>query len=78
MHQDARIYAGLFDGDEHATFDLNDRRQCYVHVARGEVHVAGLHLEAGDGLKIAEAGEIQIRDGKDAEILVFDLPADRG
>ena len=78
MHQDARIYAGLFDGDEHATFDLDDRRQCYVHVARGAVHVAGLHLDAGDGLKIAEADEIQIREGKDAEVLVFDLPAESG
>lgn len=76
MHQDARIYAGLFDGAEQATHELRDRRQCYVHVARGALHVDGLHLEAGDALKITDAGEIVLRDGKAAEVLLFDLPAD--
>jgi redox-sensitive bicupin YhaK (pirin superfamily) len=77
IHQDARVYAGLFDGSEHATFEVRDGRQCYVHVARGALHVAGLHLEAGDGLKVTDAGEFEIRDGKAAEVLLFDLPANR-
>ncbi len=64
MHQDARIFAGLFDGAEHASFTIGDGRQCYVHLARGALHVAGLHLEAGDGLKVTDAGEIEIREGK--------------
>ena len=75
MHQDARIHAGLFDGAEHASFTVRDHRQCYVHVARGALHVAGLHLEAGDGLKVTDTGEIEIREGRGAEVLVFDLPA---
>ncbi len=54
MHQDARIFAGLFDGPEHASFTIGDGRQCYVHLARGALHVAGLHLEAGDGLKVTD------------------------
>ena len=52
---------------------MRDGRQCYVHVARGSLHVAGLHLEAGDGLKITDPGEIDIREGQGAEVLVFDL-----
>ncbi len=74
MHQDARIYAGLFDEGEHARFEVGDDRQCYVHVARGSLHVAGLHLEAGDGLKITDPGEVAFREGKAAEVLTFDLP----
>jgi redox-sensitive bicupin YhaK (pirin superfamily) len=74
MHQDARIHAGLFDGSEHASFAVRDGRQCYVHVARGALHVAGLHLEAGDGLKVTDTGELDFREGRDAEVLVFDLP----
>ena len=74
MHQDARIHAGLFDVSEHARFNVRERRQCYVHVARGALHVAGLHLEAGDGLKITDSGEVEIREGRGAEVLVFDLP----
>ena len=74
MHQDARIHAGLLDGSEHASLTVRDGRQCYVHLARGALHVAGLHLEAGDGLKITDPGEIDFREGRGAEVLVFDLP----
>ena len=74
MHQDARMFAGLFDAAEHANLSIRDGRLCYVHVARGSLHVAGLHLEAGDGLKITDAGEIDFREAKNAEVLVFDLP----
>ncbi len=75
MHQDARIHAGLFDEGEHASFTVRDGRKVYVHVARGALHVAGLHLEAGDGLKITDPGDLEIREAKAAEVLVFDLPA---
>ncbi len=75
MHQDARIHAGLFDSGEHASFTVRDGRKVYVHVARGALHVAGLHLEAGDGLKITDPGDLEIREGKAAEVLLFDLPA---
>ncbi len=75
MHQDARIHAGLFDAGEHASFTVRDGRKLYVHVARGALHVAGLHLEAGDGLKITDPGDLEIREAKAAEVLVFDLPA---
>ncbi len=74
LHQDARIHAGLFDAAEHTHFTVRERRQGYVHVARGALHVGGLHLEAGDGLKITDPGEVEIREGRDAEVLVFDLP----
>ena len=63
-----------FDGAEHASFTIGEGRLCYVHLARGALHVAGLHLEAGDGLKVTEGGEIEFREGKSAEVLVFDLP----
>ncbi len=75
LHQDARIHAGLFDVGEHASFTVRDGRKAYVHVARGALHVAGLHLEAGDGLKITDPGDLEIREAKAAEVLVFDLPA---
>jgi redox-sensitive bicupin YhaK (pirin superfamily) len=75
LHQDARIHAGLFDGGERASFTVDDGRLCYVHMARGALHVAGLHLEAGDGLEITDAGDVEFREGTASEVLVFDLPA---
>jgi len=72
IHQDALIYAGLFDGRENASYDLKNERG-YVHVARGRVTVNGHRLEAGDALK-TEEGVIEIEGGEQAEVLVFDLP----
>src|SRR5512134_2362549 len=31
IHQDARVYAGLFDGGEHATLHVEPGRRAYVH-----------------------------------------------
>ena len=33
IHQDARLYAGLFDGDESAELPLAAGRRAWVHVA---------------------------------------------
>ncbi len=74
IHQDARVYAGLIDGTETATLELAAGRRAYVHVARGSVVVDGEPLTAGDAVKITDAGRLMLADGKDAEVLVFDLP----
>jgi quercetin 2,3-dioxygenase len=74
LHQDVRIFSGLFDGAEHATHAVAGGRHSYIHVARGALHVDGLHLEAGDGLKITDAGDLDFKEGTAAEVLVFDLP----
>ena len=73
IHQDARIYAGLFDGAERASLSLREGRKGYVHVARGRITVNGHGLGAGDALK-TDAGSIELEQGADAEVLVFDLP----
>jgi redox-sensitive bicupin YhaK (pirin superfamily) len=73
VHQDALLYAGLFDGKESASHSLRAGRKGYVHVARGEITVNGQVLEAGDALK-TDGGAIELKDGSNAEVLVFDLP----
>lgn len=75
IHQDARVYAGLFDGPiEAAELATGSNRRVYVHVARGEVTANGTELEAGDALGLTETRRLELRDGKSAEVLVFDLP----
>jgi quercetin 2,3-dioxygenase len=75
VHQDARMYAGLFDGAENAQLDVKAGRRIYVHVVRGELTVQGTRLATGDALKLTDATQLDIRGGLDAEVLVFDLPA---
>lgn len=75
IHQDVKVYAGLFDGDERGALELATGRRAYVHVARGKVTVNGLELTAGDGLKVADTSSLTLSHGQGAEVLVFDLPA---
>ncbi|KVD29028.1 quercetin 2,3-dioxygenase [Burkholderia ubonensis] len=73
IRQDTRIYAGLFDGDERATLALPPDRFAYVHVARGSLTVNGVTLGEGDGARVRGEEALTFADGKDAEVLVFDL-----
>lgn len=73
VRQDARVYAGLFDGDESAELTLEADRYAYVHVARGSVVLNGQALGAGDGVKVRDEQRLQLSQGVDAEVLVFDL-----
>jgi redox-sensitive bicupin YhaK (pirin superfamily) len=75
LHADARLWAGLFDGDESATLALDPARKAYVHLARGRLTVNGQRLEAGDALLLAGETGLDIRAGEEAEVLVFDLAA---
>ena len=74
IHQDARLYAGLFNGDERAELPLAPDRLAYVHVVRGRLSVNGEALGAGDALQLAKEAAITLEAGEDAEVLVFDLP----
>jgi quercetin 2,3-dioxygenase len=74
IHQDARVFAGLFDGAETATLDGEPGRRSYVHIARGTLTVNDVVLEAGDALKITDAPRVTLANGRGAEAIVFDLP----
>ena len=74
IHQDARVYAGMFDGDERATLEVGPARRLYVHVARGAVRANAVALGSGDALKLSKTSVLTLQDGREAEVLVFDLP----
>jgi redox-sensitive bicupin YhaK (pirin superfamily) len=76
IHQDAKVYAGLFTGEEQAEFDAARGRLVYLHVARGALTANGTALQAGDALRITDGARLRLGDGRDAEVLVFDLPGE--
>jgi redox-sensitive bicupin YhaK (pirin superfamily) len=45
-----------------------------VHVAQGEVTANGRPLRAGDALKVSGESEVRLGSGRQAEVLLFDLP----
>ena len=73
IHQDARVYAGLFDGAEAQRFELPAGRHAYVQVARGALTVNGRRLAAGDGARLRDVRAIDFGAGENAEVLLFDL-----
>src|SRR5207248_3307306 len=74
IHQDARVYAGLFNGAENAMVEVDNDRRLYVHVARGALTANGITLDTGDALKVTDTRTLTLQNGRDAEVLVFDLP----
>ena len=75
IHADASLYAGLIDTGESATLPLDPRRLAYVHLIRGKLKVNGQPLLAGDSAMLAHESSLELGEGQDAEILVFDLAA---
>lgn len=73
LHADASLYAGLFDGAESAALVLDPARLAYVHLIRGELQVNGQVLKTGDAAMLAQESTLELHDGRDAEVLVFDL-----
>lgn len=74
VHQDARVFAGLFNGAERADYELASGRRAWLQVARGEVSVGDTRLQAGDGARTSGPARLSVHDGADAEVLLFDLP----
>ncbi|QWD64840.1 pirin family protein [Polynucleobacter sp. MWH-UH2A] len=72
---DAKMYAGLFDGEQSANLKLDPSRKAYIHLIRGSLHINGQELNSGDALLIQDESQLQISNGKNAEVLVFDLSA---
>jgi quercetin 2,3-dioxygenase len=76
IHQDAHVYAGLFNGSEEAELTVKPGRRIYLHVARGSVTANTTKLAAGDALKLTDTTRLTLNQGQDAEVIVFDLPGE--
>ena len=74
IQQDARLYSGFFNATERAEFEVAKERRAYVHVASGSIAVNETRLNAGDGVKITRPGRFTLQSGRDADVLVIDLP----
>jgi redox-sensitive bicupin YhaK (pirin superfamily) len=74
IHSNTKLYAGLFDGTEAETIDLEKGRLAYLHLAKGKARINGEDLVAGDALMLVEESQVSISNGLDAEVLLFDLP----
>ena len=75
IHADASLYAGTFNENQKATLQLNLNRKAYVHLIKGMLEINGNYLKTGDALMLEDEPLITISNGREAEVLVFDLAA---
>ena len=73
LQQDARLSAALLDGDEKLDLRLDPGRRYYLHLIRGSLQAGAVALEAGDAIKLLGQNRLQLGQGCDAELLLFDL-----
>jgi redox-sensitive bicupin YhaK (pirin superfamily) len=74
IYQDAYVYASMLEDKDAVTHRLAPGRRAYVHVARGAVKINGTPLKGGDGVRIENESSIELKDAREAEVLLFDLP----
>ncbi len=74
IQQDTRVYTGFFNAAERAEFEVAKGRRAYAQVASGSIAVNETRLNAGDGVKITRSGRYTLQSGRNAEVLMFDLP----
>ena len=73
IHSDAKMFAVLLDGNEQVEHPVAQDRYIYVHVARGEAVLNDTRLQAGDGAMLDGGERVMLAQGRNAEVLVFDL-----
>ena len=72
--QDARLYAGLLDGEETIRYQLREGRSAWLHVARGELILNDNRLGPGDGAAIRGESELSFERATSAEFVLWELP----
>ena len=73
IQQDAVVYASMLGTGETVEHAIEPGRRVWVHVARGQVKLNDIDLEAGDGAGITGETDIVLAGRNRGEILLFDL-----
>jgi redox-sensitive bicupin YhaK (pirin superfamily) len=73
IHQDARLYLATLAPEGGVAHEIARGRAAWLQVLRGNVHVRGNDLSAGDGAAVTDESAVSVRASVDSEVLLFDL-----
>jgi redox-sensitive bicupin YhaK (pirin superfamily) len=71
--QDAEIWVARLEPGAEAAHALEPGRRAWLHVARGEIALAGEALKAGDAVGVTDRASVALKARTPAEVLLFDL-----
>ncbi len=74
IHQSVDLYAAILAAGATLEHRLESDRHAWLQVVKGSVALNGADLAVSDGAAVSDEDVLSIRAGKDAEILLFDLP----
>jgi quercetin 2,3-dioxygenase len=75
INQDVNIYASILSPGLQLSYNLPSQRYAWVQVAKGELLLNDLPLQAGDGMAVSEIELLNLKGGNTtSEFLLFDLP----
>lgn len=69
----ASVHAATLDGEQTIVHDLGATPKAWLQVARGELQLNGDALRQGDGVAIEGGGTLTLDNGRQAEVLLFEL-----
>lgn len=74
MNTDTNLYASILTAGETVSYTTPENRAVYVHVARGNLQMNDMTLQAGDAVQMREETQLLFSTADAAEFLLFDLP----
>ena len=75
INQDVSLYASVISEGKTLDYTIEADRRLYIQVARGRIRLNDTLLEAGDAAKVDALVAVKVEALEEAEILLFDLPA---
>lgn len=75
IHQDAKIYAGIFDKGQKLTVNTSHDRAHWIQMISGSLTLNNHQIDKGDGAAIEKETALQFEVKENAEFLLFDLQA---
>ena len=73
IHQEADVWQGRLPAGASIQHALRPGRQAWLHLAEGELELAGETLKAGDAAAFTAGGPIEFTATRAATVLLFDL-----
>jgi quercetin 2,3-dioxygenase len=75
IHQDVNLYVGLINNNESLDYSTSIKRNLWVQIVKGKLHLNDQILSQGDGASVILEEKITITAVEDStEFLLFDLP----
>ena len=73
IHQDVLLYVAYLTTDTMIDYKIKNHRKVWLQVVKGQLKIANLTIEQGDGVAIENETRLSIKVLNNSEVLLFDI-----